>query len=68
MESANTNPQEALSQAPPFPPERVRKLLLNLKSSLGREKGQPLSFEDWSPIAGRPSNTLASWCGSGEAH
>jgi hypothetical protein len=27
-----------------------------------------LSFEDWSPIAGRPSNTLASWCESGEAH
>jgi len=68
MESANSNHQEALSQAPPFPPERVRKLLLNLKSSLGREEGQPLSFEDWSPIAGRPSNTLASWCDSGEAH
>jgi hypothetical protein len=68
MESSKTGPQEPFSQAPPFPPEGVRKLLLNLKSSLGREEGQPLSFEDWRPIAGRPSNTLASWCDSGEAH
>jgi len=68
MESANTNPQDARYKPVPFPPERVRKLLLNLKSSLGREEGQPLSFEDWGPIAGRPSNTLASWCESGEAH
>jgi hypothetical protein len=68
MEFAQTNSQEARCQAPPFPPERVRKLLLNLKSSLGREEGQPLSFEDRGPIAGRPSNTLASWCESGEAH
>ena len=68
MESSQTNSQDARCQPVPFPPERVRKLLLNLKSSLGREEGQPLSFEDWSPIAGRPSNTLASWCDSGEAH
>ena len=68
MENGQSQTQNSIQPAPLFPPERVRKLLLNLKSCLGWAEGQPLSFEDWSSIAGRPGNTLASWCESGEAH
>ena len=51
-----------------FPPERVRRLLLNIKANLGRDTGQTLSFDDWGRLTGRPGNTLASWCEDGAAH
>jgi hypothetical protein len=53
---------------PSFPPDRMRKLLLALKVSLGPGTGAPLSFEDWGRWVGRPANTLASWCGDGQAY
>jgi hypothetical protein len=68
MDAGKSKDQGHRELEQPFPPERVRKLLVNLKSCLGLAEGQPLSFEDWSPIAGRPANTLASWCESGEAY
>lgn len=68
MENGESEAQDSSRPAPPFPPERLRKLLLNLKSCLGWAEGQPLSIEDWSPMASRLANTLASWCESCEAH
>jgi hypothetical protein len=41
---------------------------LDLKGSLGQAEGQSLSYEDWAQIAGRPANTIASWCAGGAAH
>lgn len=46
----------------------MKKLLLNLKASLGLRTGQPLSFDAWGRLTGRPGNTLASWCDEGSAH
>jgi hypothetical protein len=68
MNAAKRKAQDNRCLVSTFPPERVRKLLVNLKTCLGWAEGQPLSFEDWSPIVCRPANTLASWCESGEAH
>ena len=44
-----------------FPSTRITKLLLDLKASLGQAEGQPLSYDEWAQIAGRPANTIASW-------
>jgi hypothetical protein len=51
-----------------FPQNRVKRLLLALKASLGRGTGAPLTFDEWGEMVGRPGNTLASWCADGEAH
>jgi hypothetical protein len=54
--------------SPLFPAPRITKLLLDLKASLGQAEGQALSYDDWAQIAGRPANTIASWCAGGAAH
>jgi hypothetical protein len=54
--------------SPLFPAARITKLLLDLKASLGQAEGQPLSYDEWAQIAGRPANTIASWCAGGTAH
>ena len=54
--------------SPLFPAPRITKLLLDLKASLGQAEGQPLSYDEWAQIAGRPGNTLACWCAGGAAH
>ena len=54
--------------SPLFPAARITKLLLDLKASLGQAEGQPLSYDEWAQIAGRPANTIASWCAGGAAH
>jgi hypothetical protein len=66
IESKTGEPGDETDQTP-FPPERVRKLLLALKVSLGRGRGAPLSFEDWGELVARPGNTLSSWCADGRA-
>lgn len=53
---------------PSFPQNRVKRLLLALKASLGRGTGASLTFDEWGEMVGRPGNTLASWCADGEAH
>ena len=54
--------------SPLFPASRITKLLLDLKASLGQAEGQSLSYDEWAQIAGRPANTIASWCAGGAAH
>jgi hypothetical protein len=54
--------------SPLFPAARITKLLLDLKASLGQAEGQSLSYDEWAQIAGRPANTIASWCAGGAAH
>ena len=63
-----SNTANAFVADPSFPRERLKKLLLNLKAGLARWTGQPLSFDDWGRLTGRPGNTLASWCDDGSAH
>jgi hypothetical protein len=63
--SKTTEPRDKPDQ-PCFPLDRIKKLLLALKVSLGR--GSPMSFEDWSQFVGRPGNTLSSWCADGQAY
>jgi hypothetical protein len=53
---------------PVFPEQRITKLWLDLKASLWRSGGQPVSFEDWGKITGRPGNTIAAWSAGGAAH
>jgi hypothetical protein len=53
---------------PSFPQNRVKRLLLALKASLGRGTGASLTFDEWGEMVGRPGNTLSSWCADGEAH
>src|ERR1035437_9606277 len=54
--------------SPLFPAPRITQLLLDLKASLGQAGGQSVSYDDWAQIAGRPANTIASWCAGGAAH
>lgn len=68
MTKNRSNAAKESIAAPSFPPERLKKLLLNLKAELARDTGQPLSFDDWGRLTGRPGNTLASWCDDGSAH
>ena len=53
---------------PAFPEHRITRLLLDLKASLGRSEGQPVSYDDWGRITGRPGNTIAAWSAGGAAH
>jgi hypothetical protein len=70
VQNNELNPPDRPEQIPGvfYPVGRIARLLLDLKLSLGRAEGQPLSYEDWERIAGRPSNTIASWCAGGAAH
>jgi hypothetical protein len=54
--------------SPLFPAGRITRLLLDLKASLSQVEGQSLSYDEWAQIAGRPANTIASWCAGGAAH
>ena len=56
------------SHSPLFPAARITRLLSDLKASLGQAEGQLLTYEDWAQIAGRPANTIFSWCAGGAAH
>jgi hypothetical protein len=67
IESKTGVPEEKADQIS-FPSGRIKKLLMALKVSLGRRAGNPLSFEDWGRIVGRPGNTLSSWCADGQAY
>ena len=51
-----------------FPQERIVRLLLDLKVSLGQAEGQPLSYAEWGRMTNRPPNTIASWSAGGAAH
>ncbi|HEY5479993.1 MAG TPA: hypothetical protein VIL39_00795 [Verrucomicrobiae bacterium] len=70
MKTQDSMQAEDPSQTPSplFPAPRITKLLLDLKASLGQAEGQSLSYDDWAQIAGRPANTIASWCAGGAAH
>jgi hypothetical protein len=73
LENVKTKESMQLDQRdqPPaisFPPERIIRLLLDLKVSLGHMQGQSLSYEGWAQLTGRPANTIASWCAGGAAH
>jgi hypothetical protein len=67
IEPTTVGPSNEIDHAP-FPPGRVRRLLLALKAGLGRDKGSPLTFEDWGQLVARPGNTLSSWCADGQAY
>ncbi len=44
-----------------FPPDRIVKLLLGVKSAIGLAEGRPISFEDLEQLSGRPAGTIGSW-------
>jgi hypothetical protein len=44
-----------------FPPERVVRLLVGIKSAIGFAEARAVSFEDLEQLSGRPAGTIGGW-------
>jgi hypothetical protein len=44
-----------------FPPERIVRLLVGIKSAIGLAEARAVSFEGLEQLSGRPAGTIGSW-------